>query len=249
METVAARLRGLDRPVIGCLEQRDAQGHVRLSCLAALGLPHLIGLAATITSCIHLDATRCSGCRNEPAMGTLRERLEALEDGGLRGRFRLVSSASDLDFQPRRLPRRGFLRALLSEGVDVTPRGPARPQRRGPAGGKHVPAQRKALETALARLPARIARALRPATAFKAVAASDCDACGRCAAICPTGALLRQRSATERTLEFVESLCVGCDACADFCPTNALRIEPATVRPSQPRVRIAKHDLPQETPV
>ena len=245
---MAARLRDVDKPVIGCREQGESRGHVRIPCLAALGLSHLIGLAAATTACIQLDATRCSGCRNERAMGMLRERLEALRDGGLRERFRLVSAAGDLEFQPRRHPRRGFLRALLSEGVDVTPSSPARPQRRGPAGGKHVPAQHTALEAALSRLPARVAQGLRPATTFRAVAADDCDACGRCAAVCPTRALARRRGSDSRSLEFVESLCVGCKACVDFCPTRSLQIEPATVE-RQPRVRIAERALPQETPL
>ena len=49
---------------------------------------------------------------------------------------------------------------------------------------------------------------------------SKCSLCGRCVAICPTGAasLLGESSTIDR------SICVGCGKCAEVCPNEARRL-------------------------
>ena len=49
---------------------------------------------------------------------------------------------------------------------------------------------------------------------------SKCTLCGRCVAICPTGAtsLLKESSAIDR------SICIGCGKCAEVCPNEARRV-------------------------
>ncbi len=244
-QALASRLRAVDNPVIGCTERGGGQGHALVPCLAALGLSDLVGLAAAVPHRIVLNATHCSGCLNERALRGLRARLGALREHGLDQRFELVDSG-DLHVKPRQVPRRGLLRALLQESVGFAGR-PTPPDAEASAAGRHVPASCVDLESALRRLPSGVARGLRPVTTFRAVVRNDCDACGRCAAICPTGALVRQRGSESRALDFVESLCVGCDACAEFCPSRSIQIEPATIQASQPRERIAERALHQET--
>jgi NAD-dependent dihydropyrimidine dehydrogenase PreA subunit len=54
----------------------------------------------------------------------------------------------------------------------------------------------------------------------------DCNGCGECAEICPTGAIILQNG--KAALD--ESLCEGCLVCVDSCPQGAIVIrEPIPV--------------------
>ncbi len=54
----------------------------------------------------------------------------------------------------------------------------------------------------------------------------DCNGCGECVEICPTGAIILQNG--KAALD--ESLCEGCQVCVDSCPQGAIVIrEPIPV--------------------
>ena len=54
----------------------------------------------------------------------------------------------------------------------------------------------------------------------------DCNGCGECVEICPTGAIILQNG--KAALD--ESLCEGCQVCVDSCPQSAIVIrEPIPV--------------------
>jgi ferredoxin len=58
-----------------------------------------------------------------------------------------------------------------------------------------------------------------PATAT--VASDLCIGCGRCASVCPAGAIALN---SERKATVDRSSCRGCGACVQICPTGAVRM-------------------------
>jgi Pyruvate/2-oxoacid:ferredoxin oxidoreductase delta subunit len=50
---------------------------------------------------------------------------------------------------------------------------------------------------------------------------AKCNACGECAAICATDAIVVEQTAT-----IDEEKCVGCGACVALCPEQALSMDP-----------------------
>lgn len=50
----------------------------------------------------------------------------------------------------------------------------------------------------------------------------DCNFCGRCATVCPYGAVTEPDRKAARLPSFVEAACAGCGTCAAECPTDAI---------------------------
>ena len=51
----------------------------------------------------------------------------------------------------------------------------------------------------------------------------SCQACGACARVCPTAALVLQRTASSYSLSFRSDLCSDCGACLTVCEPKAIR--------------------------
>jgi ferredoxin len=124
------------------------------------------------------------------------------------------------------LPRRGFFRALLGEGVRTVDAARPVPDAalitlRTPM----HPLQRMRLVTALASIARRHERPL-PARVLPHLSLGACDANGVCAAVCPTGALQKLVPAADRAeLRFESLRCIACNQCARVCPERSLRLD------------------------
>lgn len=85
------------------------------------------------------------------------------------------------------------------------------------------------------------ATALPPGAAFGEVAVDTgkCTLCFACTQLCPTGALIADRGATQR-LSFRESACLQCNLCVQGCPEQAMalrpRLAPAALTADEPVV-------------
>ena len=67
-----------------------------------------------------------------------------------------------------------------------------------------------------------------------------CTACGACAFVCPTGALVLGEGGT--ALYGREAACIGCELCSRACPEDALALLPTVPAANEPRL-LARPDM------
>ncbi|GAB4259998.1 4Fe-4S dicluster domain-containing protein [Deferrisoma sp.] len=211
------------RPVLGCRAE-GVEAHERVPCLGALSREHLLALAAFVPQGVWLNATRCAECPLGEAVAGLEEKIRTLP-AGWGPRLWVVRTADALGFRPRACDRRGFFRSLRSGVVGRAAEWLAA----GASGAveearsrKRVPERVVLREAALATLPPDERGTVRGAVAPGPRRGEGCTACGRCAAVCPTGAMERVREAGRRQVKFLPERCTGCGACAAFCPRGAM---------------------------
>lgn len=57
-------------------------------------------------------------------------------------------------------------------------------------------------------------------------ACGECDACGICSLVCPTGALYADKSEHRWQLHHRAAACIACGLCTSLCPHQALQLQP-----------------------
>jgi ferredoxin len=225
-------LNDLEQPVIGCKAGPEVRAHVRVECLGGLSEEHLIALEALVPRSVQLNATSCEDCRNGFVIDAVEKRLEKLRRLGIArdGEGVLLrKSEHALVFRERECNRRSFLfsmgRQTASTGANVI-----LPREENQSVGrskKHFPFRRKLLNAVLAQLSQEQYERLYAEYYYDIALSESCDSCCRCAAMCPTGALIRKRENGQKHIEFRSLLCSGCGLCAGFCPLDAIEVRKA----------------------
>jgi heterodisulfide reductase subunit A len=73
----------------------------------------------------------------------------------------------------------------------------------------------------------------------------ECTACGRCAAVCPFGAIKFVKG-SKRPPEFIEAACMGCGACAAECNFDAIVMRHFTDEQISSQISAILSDRPEE---
>ncbi|AGA32637.1 Ferredoxin [Thioalkalivibrio nitratireducens DSM 14787] len=223
---------------------------LRVPCLGGLGTDALLQLVARSPAGVRLlDRGLCVGCPAgddpcPPVTDALETANALLAEVSASPEPRIAVEARILQAAPRSpgpasdlhrsgVSRRGFWKALASEGVRVRYAGnePIPPASIGnappPDGRARVtPRKRLALiarlraldETRTRPLPA----GLRPSLAI----AGTCRDHSLCVRLCPTGALEIQESTSRKSVHFEPDRCIECAACTQACPEGAIAWQP-----------------------
>lgn len=220
------------RPVLGCKQARDAEAHVKTSCLGFLSEEHLIALTEYLDKPLYLNLTACGTCRNSFIVEKLKVRLQSAGTKtslGVGKKILLAEQKAGLIFEEVSLDRRGFFQALKTMGftqvAGLIEKNDAEP----PVSytEKKLPLKRNVFNSVVKRLThGNGVNDLLRNYAFTVKTGASCNNCFACIGMCPTGALKMKKDANGPDLLFNSSLCTGCGLCRDFCPAHGVSVSP-----------------------
>lgn len=95
-----------------------------------------------------------------------------------------------------------------------------------PSRGRWLEALRKVRDHEPDALPALMAAPGCPRLTAPRIDHEACTACGLCASVCPSGALMEEKSAELTLMRATPSMCTACGLCADICFKHAVTILP-----------------------
>lgn len=221
-----AQLSKVPEPVLGCCRTKE-QANGWLACLGGLSDEHLCYLACSLTGTLTLNVSLCAECSNSSMLPLLQARLENLAAGGTCC-ITTVKTAADVNHRAERVDRRSFFKSFRSSifqtAAVVMNAGVQNTERRSDYTSKRVPARRELLKTAEEKLDQQVRESLEQRY-FGMVAFSEaCTACQACAALCPTGALRKNREQPDTPPLFSPADCTACGLCVEFCPNSAISL-------------------------
>lgn len=234
------RLAAHAAPVLRVACARHAgDAHVRVPCLGGLAEGDLLWLHAQTPAAtrLQLEDGGCTGCDSgrgdgHPVAAALQRAIALMAQAGVPAerhprlveRQAVPAGASD-PLQSRGRARRGLFGPLLQPRPAATA-APAVPSWKKPsrARARLLDALRHVAATGRGELPAGLFHAVQVTAA--------CEGHRVCAAVCPTGALVRYRdeAAGRSGIAFDAEHCIACGQCAAACATGALRLEPGQGR-------------------
>lgn len=231
LRSIAARLEGIPRPVLGCSAKPDLPAHERAPCLGFLSEEHLVFLYANLRSPLQISLAGCRDCPKGPAADAIKEKLERAAEkvsSRILDRIELVHDPDKLRYREPVVDRGGFFAELGKIARRAASEALAASENVGPPTDyscKKLPARRALLIRSLDLLSYEDRRRALSAYAFSVFVDDSCDGCASCAAICPTGAL-KEGEDDSSPLLYKAALCTGCGLCQDFCVNDSLRLVP-----------------------
>ena len=218
-----------------CCEKAIVSGEeIILPCLGALAEEHLAALAAGVGAGkgVRLSLIKCGDCRAESVREILARRLANLESrlgsGGITGAVRLLLEEEEGGELAESASRRAFFKAFreisFHAATETMAALQADPTQKEQHAHKHQPGRLAQLRQAVADADDPAVRAALLRLFFTLNVSEECNFCGACAGMCPTGALKNVREDEGKRLEFAWALCSGCGLCLEFCRKKALTL-------------------------
>ena len=216
-------------PVLGCFVRPKGQAHARTGCLGWLSDEHLALLRLQLTSDLQLNLTECSACPNEFVASELKQRIGRVESqlpGEPSAALLPILNRTDLRYQDVAFSRRSFFRAFGAlarqrtfDSLDAF----LSSEQTTAYGDKVLPARRKLLNMSLAAVSSQRRRELLQSFYFRIETNGNCDRCGVCVGICPTGVLRVVHDPVSK-LVYRSSDCIGCGLCSEVCSQAAVAV-------------------------
>ncbi|OGR01640.1 MAG: hypothetical protein A2505_09015 [Deltaproteobacteria bacterium RIFOXYD12_FULL_55_16] len=221
-----------------CCEKGIRSGEeVILPCLGALAGEQLAAVAARSGQDIFLRLSCCADCRSAFVPDILARRLlelkGRLENEALCSGIQLLitkEQEATADQAEAASSRRAFFRAFwdisLHAATETISTIKADPNPQEKHAHKHQPARLSQLRQALSDSGDQGHRLALLKLFFTLTVNSECNFCGGCAGMCPTGALKNTREDEVKRLKFDWAKCSGCGLCLEFCRKKALTLSP-----------------------
>lgn len=223
-----AQLSKVSEPVLGCCRTKE-QANGWLACLGGLSPEHLLILSHRLTGRLTLNISRCSDCPNNSMLPQLQTRLAELSGpaSGAGGcRITAVDTADAVRHREETVDRRSFFKSfrtsLFQTAAVVMSAGAQETERRSDYNAKRLPARRELLQRILDTAGPAGRKTLEDRYFGNISFTPACTACQACAAICPTGALEKNREDLDSPPVFKPAACTACGLCVEFCMDRAI---------------------------
>jgi ferredoxin len=219
-----------------CCEKGIRTGEeIVFPCLGALSGEEIAAFAVRSGKSVSLRLSGCGDCWAAAVRQILARRIQALaslpECDGLYARIKLLTTKEEeatTDQEEAASSRRAFFSAFwdislhaATETITTIRAEPASQERHA---HKHLPARLILLRQAVDDAGDEASRRAILRLFFTLLTNSDCNFCGACAGMCPTGALKNRRTEEGKQLLFAWAKCSGCGLCLEFCRKKALTL-------------------------
>lgn len=224
---MVARVGRRKESVIGCDRSALATHLDAGACLGWLAEEHLCALTVSAKQGVQLDLTQCGQCPGGYVAEILRSRIASATQGtGLpvSERVQLVKDPEELWRNADGVGRRQFLK-IWKEFAMAEPEGfphvefCAHVQR-----DEVLPPMREIVEWVAAQCGDDVRQRIERHFSGQVQILDNCEGCGACDAVCPTGALDEQEDGEKPV--FLPSRCTECGACEAFCSESAILVNP-----------------------
>jgi len=214
-----------------CCEKAIVSGEeIVLPCLGALVEEQLAALAAGAGKGVRLSLIKCGDCRAVSVREIMARRLANLESrlgsGGITGALRLLLEEEEGGELAESASRRAFFKAFREISFHAATETMATLQAdlapKQQHAHKHQPARLVQLRQAITGTGEQSTQQALLRLFFTLTASDECNFCGACAGMCPTGALKNIREDEVKQLKFDWGKCSGCRLCLEFCRKKAL---------------------------
>lgn len=221
-----------------CCEKGIHSGEeVVFPCLGALSVEQLAAFVARSGQGVSLRLSRCADCKAVFVPDILTRRLQELKDrlGDETFCFSirlLLTKEEEAVAEQAEVAssRRAFFRAFLDISLHAATETintiKADPNAQEQHAHKHQPARLAQLHQALTGFGDQAQCLALLKLFFTLTVSDDCNFCGACAGMCPTGALKNTREDEVKRLKLDWAKCSGCGLCLEFCRKKALTMNP-----------------------
>ena len=203
-----------------------------LPCLGALAEEHLAAFSAKAVQGVGLRLVKCSDCRAAAVPDLLARRLATLNNrlGNKEntGSIRLLLQEEESEALAELSSRRAFFKAFreisFHAATETMAALQADPNPKEQHAHKHQPERLAQLRRVIIDIVDPGIRQSLLRLFFTLTVSDECNFCGACAGMCPTGALKNKREEGVRQLLFDWARCSGCGLCLELCRKKALTL-------------------------
>ena len=221
-----SQLAKVPEPVLGCCRTKE-QANGWLACLGGLSGEHLLYLSRRLNGTLTLNLAHCADCPNSSMLPLLLARLDRLVSGGSCS-IKTVVTADAVHHRAESVDRRSFFKSfrtsLFQTAAVVMTAGSQETGRRSDYTSKRVPERRLLLLRVLEAVDQQKKKQLEERFFGGITFNEACKACQACAAICPTGALGKNRVQPDNPPLFTAADCTACGLCVEFCMDQAVTL-------------------------
>lgn len=219
--------------LVFCCEKSIRSGEeIVLPCLGALAEEQLAAFAVKAAKGVRLSLVKCGDCRAAFVPDLLTRRLAALNrrlgNGEITGSIRLLLQEEEGEELTESSSRRAFFKAFreisFHAATETMATLQADPDQREQHAHKHQPVRLAQLRQVIADTGEESTHQALLRLFFSLTVSDECNFCGGCAGMCPTGALKNTREDELKRLQFDWAKCSGCGLCLEFCRKKALTL-------------------------
>ncbi len=219
--------------LVFCCEKSIRSGEeIVLPCLGALAEEQLAAFAVKAAKGVRLNLVKCGDCRAAFVPDLLARRFAALNsrlgNGEITGSVRLLLQEEASGELTESSSRRAFFKAFreisFHAATETMATLQADPDQREQHAHKHQPVRLAQLRQVIADTGDESTHQALLRLFFSLTVSDECNFCGGCAGMCPTGALKNTREDELKRLQFDWAKCSGCGLCLEFCRKKALTL-------------------------